>query len=392
MKFIDELFGPPICLLFTFYNALKKPFLKYKLDPTQVNNIVLIKFFGMGSILLAGPMMRALKNKFSKAKIISLTFSSNNQICRRIDLIDEVICVETETFLKFVTTMIKAILKIRRRRCEISIDLEFFSKLSTLIQYLCNTRIRVGYYLIQIGILLKMMWRGNLLTNNVYYNPHRHASEAFLALARSIGAQTNDLSPTVINITNEDRARLNALLSEAGVNSNDYLVTVNINASPLCLERRWPFEKFAELIRRILNYNSVIKIILIGDTLDSAYVNLFVKIMRNFPRLFNLSGKLDIGMLLALLEKSKLFISNDSGPLHIANSLGISTVSFFGPEIPERFAPRGDKHTVFYSGVYCSPCLNVYNQKTAPCNGENECMRKISVEDVYSIIKEKYLK
>lgn len=346
MKFIDEVLGPPVCLIFNFYNALKKPFLKYKLEPNQVSNIVLIKFFGMGSILLSGPMMRALKNKFPKAKIIFLTFSSNIEICRRINLIDEVVYIETGDFAKFVITMTKAILKIRRERCEISIDLEFFSKFSTLVQYLCNSRIRVGYFLIQIGILLKMMWRGNLLTNNVYYNPHRHVSEAFLALAKSVGAYTSDLSPAVISIPNEDRTRLNNLLFALGINQDDYLVTLNINASQLCLERRWPLEKFAELTKRIVNHSGI-KIILIGDMQDKAYVNLFVKIMKNVPRLFNLSGRLDIGMLIALLEKSKLFITNDSGPLHIASSLGVSTVSFFGPETPERFS-LGERNTQYF--------------------------------------------
>jgi ADP-heptose:LPS heptosyltransferase len=179
-------------------------------------------------------------------------------------------------------------------------------------------------------------------------------------------------------------------LFDIGINDGDYLVTFNINASQLSLERRWPIEKFVELTKRILNHSSI-KIILIGDIQDITYVDLFFKMMKDAPRLFNFSGKLNTGMLLVLLENSKLLITNDSGPLHIAVSLGTPTVSFFGPEIPERYGPIGQKHTVFYSGVYCSPCLNVYNQKSSPCNGENECMRKIPVEDVCSVI-ERYLK
>ena len=391
MKFFDELLGPPICLIFNLYNTLKKPFVSYRLDSDRVNNILLIKFFGMGSILLSGPMMRALKKRFHKAKIILLTFSGNEQICRRINLIDEVICVETDTFIKFFISIIKALHRIRIRRCEISIDLEFFAKFSTLIQYLCATKARVGFYLIQSGIFLKMMWRGNLLTHQVYYNPHRHTAEVFLALARALGADTDDTTPAAIEIRDEDISHLARLFLETGIEEGQPLIIMNINSSQLCLERRWPIEKFVELAGRILNSSNV-KIILIGDSQDMSYTDMFLRMMKDDERLINLTGKLNIGALAALLKKARLIITNDSGPLHIGAYLGTPTVSFFGPEIPERYGPIGQKHTVFYAGVYCSPCLNVYNQKTAPCNGKNECMRKIQVEQVYRIIAERYLK
>lgn len=393
MKFIDEVFGPLICFGFHWYNLVKKIFLisRYKITSEKIKNILVIKFFGMGSIILAGPMFRALREKFPEIKIILLTFSSNKEICQHIGLIDEVIAVDASNLLKFMKSLLKDILYIRGKHCEISIDLEFFSKSSTLIQYLCGTKIRVGYYLVQIGFLLKMMWRGNLLTHNVYYNPHRHTTEAFLALARSIGADTDDMGPAAVRIYDEDRSHLAKLFFDIGIKEKDILIIMNINASQLCLERRWPMERFAELTRRILNHGDV-KIILIGDKQDTSYVDVFLKIMKNNERLINLTGKLNIGALAALLERARVLIANDSGPLHIAASLGTPTVSFFGPEIPERYGPIGQKHTIFYSDVYCSPCLNVYNQKTASCNGENVCMRKIPVEDVYKVIAERYLK
>jgi len=115
----------------------------------------------------------------------------------------------------------------------------------------------------------------------------------------------------------------------------------------------------------------------------------FLEMVQRDPRIFNLAGRLDIGMLTVLLEKARLFITNDSGPLHIAVSIGTPTVSLFGPEIPERYGPIGKKHGILYSRVYCSPCLNAYNQKIAMCRGENICMRAISVEDVFAEVSKK---
>ncbi len=237
-----------------------------------------------------------------------------------------------------------------------------------------------------------MLWRGDLLTHNVYYNPHRHTTEVFLALARSIGTDTEDLRPMAIKIYAQDRANLEKLYSEIHIRENDYIILININSSSLCVERRWPLEKFVELTKKLQEQGTA-KIILLGDGQDKEYVDKFFSLIANDERLINLAGKLDsLGMLAALFERANLFITNDSGPLHIAASLGVPTLSFFGPEIPERYGPSGDSQTVFYSGVYCSPCLNVYNQKSAMCGGENKCMRKISLEDVFHVIQEKFPK
>lgn len=393
MKVLDELLGPMLCFIFYWYNLFKKIILprRQSVADQEVKNIVLIKLFGMGSIVLATVMMRALKEKFPKAKVLMLTFSANKEICQRLKLIDEVYTIDSSSIYSFMRDALTNIRKIRLRHCAISIDLEFFAKSSTLIQYLCNTGIRVGYYIIRQGFLFKMLWRGDLLTDNVYFNAHKHADEIFLALARSIGADTKNLNLAPVEIYREDRLRLGELLRNFNFSAKNGYLVMNINAGQLCLERRWPLHNFVTLTRRLFA-NGVEKVILIGDKNDTQYVQSFTGILNNDQRLINLAGKLDIGMLAALLADAGLFITNDSGPLHIAVSLGVATVSFFGPEMPERFGPRGQKHTVFYSGIYCSPCLNVFNQKTAPCNGENKCMRDIAVEDVFKCITEKHLK
>jgi ADP-heptose:LPS heptosyltransferase len=70
----------------------------------------------------------------------------------------------------------------------------------------------------------------------------------------------------------------------------------------------------------------------------------------------------------------------------IAVSIDIPTVSLFGPEIPDRYCPVQEGRDILYSKAYCSPCLNAYNQKMAPCAGDNICMQKIEVKDVYEAV------
>jgi ADP-heptose:LPS heptosyltransferase len=85
------------------------------------------------------------------------------------------------------------------------------------------------------------------------------------------------------------------------------------------------------------------------------------------------------------LEQVDLVITNDSGPLHLAVMMGTPTISFFGPESPVQYGPRGEKHTVMYKGYYCSPCLHVYNEKNSSCE-DNICLKDISVDEVFKMV------
>jgi ADP-heptose:LPS heptosyltransferase len=104
----------------------------------------------------------------------------------------------------------------------------------------------------------------------------------------------------------------------------------------------------------------------------------------------DLSGKISITQLAALFENSKLVISNDGGPLHLAVAMGAPTISFFGPETPVIYGPRGPQHAVFFKNIECSPCVNVHDRKSVRCYWtEPRCMKAITVEEVFGMIEQK---
>jgi ADP-heptose:LPS heptosyltransferase len=92
--------------------------------------------------------------------------------------------------------------------------------------------------------------------------------------------------------------------------------------------------------------------------------------------------------LVEALRAARLFVTVDSGPLHLAALTDTPTIALFGPETPSLYGSLGRRHKLFYAGVYCSPCLNVYNTKTAPCNGNNICMQSISASEVLAAARE----
>ena len=90
-----------------------------------------------------------------------------------------------------------------------------------------------------------------------------------------------------------------------------------------------------------------------------------------------------------LTRKAADLVTNDSGPLHIAELIRTRTVSFFGPETPVLFGPLGEGHKVLYKGINCSPCITVYNAKTVRCIRKvPECVSRISPDEAFRAVKE----
>lgn len=94
----------------------------------------------------------------------------------------------------------------------------------------------------------------------------------------------------------------------------------------------------------------------------------------------NLAGATSLGGLLALLQRAKLLVTNDSGPMHLADALGTKIVSLWGPSSPQSYGNWSPRHRMIYRNVYCSPCLLLVDKP--PCQGDNQCMKGIRVREV----------
>ena len=278
--------------------------------------------------------------------------------------------------------LLLALRRIRREKYDVVIDAEFFSRLSGLVSYFVRARYSVGFYLPEI-------WRGNFLTHPVHFNYYRHAILAFMALAKSLGVESADYELEPLVISSEIERSVRAKLQTMGILPGQRVICVNVNTGPLSPERRWPEQSFAKLIASVLSEFPEVVVLLIGAPSELPLVAKMHSLVGsdNQGRVLNVAGKFSLPELCGLFRTSELLITNDSGPLHLAEALAVPTVSFFGPETPLLYGPTGDSHVVFYKGIYCSPCLNVHNQKKAPCNGNNVCMKLISPDEVFASTK-----
>jgi len=144
--------------------------------------------------------------------------------------------------------------------------------------------------------------------------------------------------------------------------------------------KRWKLEKYLLLCNKLLDYNERIIIILIGGKEDAKIGEYLKKILGS--RVINFEGKTNIIESAALLERCKLYIGNDSGPLHLAASMGIPIIGIFSArDNPGKWDPLGENNIILRKDVDCAGCF------LEECIKEkNKCLEMIDVEEVFKSV------
>jgi heptosyltransferase-2 len=138
--------------------------------------------------------------------------------------------------------------------------------------------------------------------------------------------------------------------------------------------KRWLSDRFAAVADK-LNEHLSSQVILLGGKADWEVAQEVQKLAQT--KLINLAGKTTLREAIYLISQCRLFISNDSGLMHIAGALNIPTVAIFGSTNPVTTSPVGNKSIIVRKEVSCSPCLK------EKCPTDFRCMKLISVEDVF---------
>lgn len=385
MKAVDRWAGGLGCIVLDLFDRPRRFFFPKRDVPADVKTLLVTKYLGMGSIVLATPMVAAMRRRFPGARVVFLTFESNREIATILDVFDEVLTIDARGLLSMGRDTLSTLWRLWKLGVDVVCDLEFFTRYSTMVAYLTGAPIRVGYW-------SRIAWRGNILTHPVYYNGMRHITRVFLAQAEALGAKVEEetTAASLPALADDEEARRSLLetMRAAGLDPSRPFLMVNPNASELCVERRWIAERFAQVVDGLLSENDDLQAVFIGAKSERSYTESVLARCGTTGRAANLAGELSIRSLLEALAEAKLFLTVDSGPLHLAALTDTPTVALFGPETPTLYGGLGSRLRTFYAGVYCSPCLNVYNTKTAPCNGNNICMQAIGASDVLAAARE----
>jgi len=395
MRWIDRSVGVPICFLLSVIHGLRKLISKPRLirDP---NKILFIEMSEMGSIVLAYSLFKKTKELLPEAELYFLTFEESRYAIDILDVLprENVITINSSNFFAFLFTSINALWRLRSKGISLAVDMELFARFTTIFSYLSGAKNRAGYFKFHN----EGLYRGNLLTHNVAFNPHIHIAHNLLNLISAVVSPQQDVPLTKKKIEEKDIVLPRLKMSEEAkgkilaklekenkdiANARE-IILLNPNASDIIPVRRWPLESYIELSKMFLNQSGVY-IVITGTEAERGEADK-IRGAVNSERCINFSGKTTFPELMALYSISDILITNDSGPAHFSVLTGIKTFVFFGPETPRLYGPLSDNSHVFYSDYACSPCVSAFNHRKSACN-DNKCLKSISIEEVYSEVK-----
>lgn len=374
----DRALGSIACTLLQPFRWLRALHPRATTPAAEVERVLLIKFWGIGSLQLLTPAVAVLRRRHPKAEITLLTLASNAPWARGLDAFDHVESLDVACgWTRIFGRILRLVTGLRRARYDEVYDFEFFTSFSAVLSALSGAPSTHGFSASNV-------WRGGFHSRKVPFNRYWHVARNFRSLADGEnGAPVTALDTQAHPVRREDRARIHGRLADAGFDPDRPYAVLNPNAGQLSLERRWPRTHFAALARRF-DTELGLQVVLIGSKAEQAWTAGVTELLPDGPPTLDLSGQLDLSELCALIEGADLFVGNDSGPMHIAAALGAPTVGLFGPETPQMYAPLGERAEALYEPPPCSPCINVHDNKVANCiHGRPECLLNLTVDHVF---------
>jgi ADP-heptose:LPS heptosyltransferase len=363
MRWVDNRVGNLACNVLAAAKRVTAPFQQER----KVRKIAVMKFFGIGSIVVGSPSLVALRDAFPDAEIHFVSFKSNKEILEILDLTDKNWFVDNSSPSAFATSTLELAKGLRDEDFDLVIDFEFFAKFPLVLAGLAGIPKKAGFYLV------KEPWRQTLLDVAGSYNHYFHTKDIFLSLVYLL--ETSDLyyldfdrfrakyRYPRITIEAPARAKMLEVLERRG-RGDRRVVVINPNTSPdLAPEvRKWPEERYTELAKRILDENPDTFVAFIGAKSERPYVDRLAA-AANDRRVQSLAGELSLKELLALFEECDLFVTNDSGPMHLACLVDAPIIGLFFADTPTVFAPLATRAASVVPPLYSIPLFTVYNGK-----------------------------
>ena len=182
-----------------------------------------------------------------------------------------------------------------------------------------------------------------------------------------------------LTITDQEREQESATLRTLGVDLSKPLVGISSSAA-YGSAKEWPPERFREFISRLQQEKSPgqVEILLFGSGKEREKISK-IAARGNGNHIYNLAGQLSLRQTIVAISFCRLFISNDSGLMHIASSFNLPLIVLFGPTSPHKTGPLHKNSRVLYHPTACAPCL----YRDCPLNHDNHaCMNAITVDEV----------
>ncbi len=384
MRIIDKWVGIPLCFIISPFCWLADLLRGARTKKPDTSRTLFIELSEMGSALIADPAMRKLRSE-TGADLFFVIFKKNYKSLDILKTIpeDHVFKMNADHLLGLIADVFRFLVWCRKKKISTVIDLELFSRFTALLGFFSGARSRIGF----TSLHDEGLYRGNLVNKTVRYNPHVHVAINFISLVnRAMGSFQNAYATVAVptDALQLARAEIPAFATENIKNkirhlypawSNEAIVLLNVNASDMLPQRRWPQENFGITGKQLLQQFPDIIIIMTGSPAEKEYVQAVTDMIGD-PRCINSSGFFSFDELVPLYDISSCMLTNDSGPAHFAAVTNLKVFVLFGPETPHLYLPLGGNAEPFYLGLPCSPCVSAANHRKTSCT-ERPCITGI---------------
>lgn len=344
--------------------------------------ILLIRYSAIGDVVLATPIIELLKKRFPGAFLSMLLTRITAPIVDENPFLDGIIIYERFQRAAYW----KCLKELRKERFDLIVCLQWKAGLLT---FLSGARERIGFHK-----SLRYRYFYNLRPRKWY--PDRHALYRYLNTIEPLDIEGKIPEPKIY-LTKEEESAAEKLLREKFVSitlpnpsrqgkgrgregRGDLLVGLNPAAGHPAKE--WPLKYYIQLGKKLIKeYNAKIIIFGEGDKRSSAICYQLEIALAKPENVFSLAGKTDLRQLAALAKCCRVFITGDTGPMHIAAAVGTKVMAFFGSTDPKKSAPIGKEHIILEEGGLF--CLHCYKRAC----GKMDCMKNITPEKVLERIK-----
>lgn len=326
----------------------------------------------IGDAVMSVAAVRELRRLFPSQRLALAARPWVADLFREQDLVDEVVTLDRnsgwKSFLNSpLETIDRAVLFPNSFR-------------SALAVFLWGARRRYGYGRDARRILLTHAAKPRIKTLN------RHQVYYYLDLLYQTGLSPvdylnqPDYRPDIsLTPTNSGLAAARRLLKEEGVEPEAPLVGLNPGAY-YGSAKRWFIDRYAA-VADVIQEELAQKVLLLGSEGEKNLAREISRQMRTRPVV--LTGKTDVQALMGAISLCRLFLTNDSGPMHLASSLGVPLIAIFGSTDEVATGPLGPHSQVIHKHVACSPCL------LRECPIDLRCFDRISVKEVAEAVSQR---
>ena len=389
-RWIDRWVGQLLCAAVSVWARLRQRGRPAPALADAPRHVLVILLSEMGSVVLAGPLFAALRQRYPGVTLHVLQLKKNQEVAALLGLAqpEHLHALDDRSGLGLLRDIWRVCRTLRALPLDAVIDCELFSRISSLLSYLSGAPVRAGF----TPHTQEGLYRGSFINRAIPYNPYQHISKQFLSLADALQASSTPRhkaaelrdtpTDTALSVTfspAELAGYARQMQGDFSVLATRRLVLLYAGGG-LLPERAWPAAHYARVASGLCQAGHAVGLIGLRD--DAALARQ-LQTQAGSPLCLDLTGYTrSIRELLMLFHHADLLITNDGGPGHFASLTPIRTMVFFGPETARLYGPLGPRASVLESGIACSPCLSAYNHRQTFCDGDNQCLKRIAPDPV----------